>query len=261
MEKGKIVSIEDRIPKLKQIRKSKANRRLVLLLSLFFILVACVLYFLSPLSYVKSIKVEGNQYITSKQIIKLSKIKKDRSIWKVDTGKTTANIKKNPEIKSASVTPVFPNSVKITISEHTRIAYLSNGGKFAPILENGDVLKELATGENPVFAPVLIGFKEGKALKLLLEELDKLPVEIQNAISEIHHDPSKTDEYHIVMYMNDGYEVSATSRTLSEKMIHYPSIVSQLDPDIKGVIDLEVGSYFKAFNEPKQEEEVTEENQ
>lgn len=261
MEKGKIVSIEDCIPKLKQIRKSKANRRLVLLLSLFFILVACVLYFLSPLSYVKSIKVEGNQYITSKQIIKLSNIKKDRSIWKVDTGETVANIKKNPEIKSASVTPVFPNSVKITISEHTRIAYLSNGGKFAPILENGDVLKELATGENPVFAPVLIGFKEGKALKLLLEELDKLPVEIQNAISEIHHDPSKTDEYHIVMYMNDGYEVSATSRTLSEKMIHYPSIVSQLDPEIKGVIDLEVGSYFKAFNEPKQEEEATEVNQ
>lgn len=94
MEKGKIVSIEDRIPKLKQLRKSKANRRLVLLLSLFFILVACVLYFLSPLSYVKSVQVEGNRYITSKQIIKLSKVKKDRSIWKVDTGTAAANIKK-----------------------------------------------------------------------------------------------------------------------------------------------------------------------
>ena len=255
MEKGKIVSIEDRIPKLKQIRKSKANRRLVLLLSLFFILVACVLYFLSPLSYVKSIKVEGNQYITSKQIIKLSNIKQDRSIWKVDTGETAANIKRIPDIKSASVVPVFPNSVKITVSEHTRIAYLSMDGKFAPILENGDILKELESGENPVFAPVLIGFKEGKALKLLLEELDKLPVEIQNAISEIHHDPTKTDKYHIVMYMNDGYEVSATSRTLSEKMIHYPSIVSQLDPEVKGVIDLEVGSYFKAFKEPPEKKE------
>lgn len=260
MEKGKIVSIEDRIPKLKQLRKSKANRRLVLLLSLFFILVACVLYFLSPLSYVKSVQVEGNRYITSKQIIKLSKVKKDRSIWKVDTGTAAANIKKNQEIKNVKVTPVFPNSIKITVSEHNRMAYLSNNGKFAPILENGSVLEELATGEIPVFAPVLIGFKEGKALKLLLEELDKLPVEIQNAISEIHYAPTKTDEYHIVMFMNDGFEVSATSRTLYEKMIHYPSIVSQLDPNVKGVIDLEVGSYFKAYEDAEQKEDTNEEN-
>jgi cell division protein FtsQ len=260
MEKGKIVSIEDRIPKLKQLRKSKANRRLVLLLSLFFILVACVLYFLSPLSHVQSVKVEGNRYITSKQIIKLSKVKKDQSIWKVDTSEKAANIKKNPEIKSAKITPIFPNSIKITVSEHKRIAYLSIGGKFSPILENGNVLRELASGENPVFAPVLIGFKEGKALRLLLKELDKLPIEIQNAISEIHHDPTKTDGYHIVMFMNDGYEVSATSRTLAEKMIHYPSIVSQLDPKVKGVIDLEVGSYFKAYHDAEDKGEEDEEN-
>ena len=255
MEKGKIVSIEDRIPKLKQLRKRKANKRLILLLSLFFVLVACVLYFLSPLSHVQSVKVEGNRYISTEQIIRLSKVQKDRSIWKVDTDETVDNIKKNPEVKSASVVPVFPNSIKITVTEHTRMAYLSKGGKFYPILENGKLLDELESGEIPVFAPVLVGFKEGKALKLLLTELDKLPVEIQNAISEIHHAPTKTDPYHIVMYMNDGYEVNATSRTLADKMVHYPSIIGQLDPDVKGVIDLEVGSYFKAFEDEKPEED------
>ncbi|CAH0311033.1 Cell division protein DivIB [Peribacillus frigoritolerans] len=95
---------------------------------------------------------------------------------------------------------------------------------------------------------------------MLLEELDKLPDEIQNAISEIHYAPTKTDEYHIVMFMNDGFEVSATSRTLYEKMIHYPSIVSQLDPNVKGVIDLEVGSYFKAYEDAEQKEDTNEEN-
>ncbi|WP_337999011.1 hypothetical protein [Bacillus methanolicus] len=49
--------------------------------------------------------------------------------------------------------------------------------------------------------------------------------------------------------MNDGFEVNATLRGFAEKMAHYPSIVSQLDPDKKGVIDLEVGSYFKAYDE------------
>ena len=60
--------------------------------------------------------------------------------------------------------------------------------------------------------------------------INKLPEEIQNSISEIHNTPTKTDNYHITMYMNDGFEVSATSLTLSDKMIHYPSIISQLDP-------------------------------
>ena len=74
-----------------------------------------------------------------------------------------------------------------------------------------------------------------------------------NSISEIHYTPKKTDHYHISLFMNDGFEVSATLRSFSEKMAHYPSIISQLDPNKKGIIDLEVGSYFKAF-EPEAEE-------
>ncbi|WP_110929334.1 cell division protein FtsQ/DivIB [Bacillus massiliglaciei] len=258
MEKGKVVSIEDRIPKLKQLRKKKANKRLIFLLSLFFILVACVLYFLSPLSHMKSVKVTGNQYISSKQIIKLSDLKAEQSIWKIDSSKVSDKIESFPEIASADVSPIFPNSVKITVKEHKRIAYLSKGSSFYPILDNGEILGKLDKGEIPVFAPVLIDFKEGKALNLLLEQLDKLPVEIQNSISEIHYTPTKTDGYHITMYMNDGYEVSATSRTLSDKMVHYPAIISQLDPRVKGVIDLEVGSYFKAYQSPEKKQKSDE---
>jgi len=255
VEKGKVISIEDRIPKLKKIRKRNTNRRLIFLLSLFFILVGCVLYFLSPLSHVKSVEVEGNRYLSKAQIAKLSNINKNQSIWKVDTAQIAANIKENPEIKSAKVVPVFPNSIKITVSEHNKMAYLLKGKHFYPILENGEILDGLESGEIPVFAPVLIDFKEGKALNRLLEELVKLPEEIQNLVSEIHYKPTKMDPYHIIMYMNDGFEVSATSETLSEKMVHYPSIANQLDPKVKGIIDLEVGSFFKAYQPPEQEEE------
>ena len=78
----------------------------------------------------------------------------------------------------------------------------------------------------------------------MMKELDKLPSEILNSISEIYYSPKKTDLYHISLFMNDGFEVSATLRSFSEKMVHYPSIISQLDPNKKGLIDLEVGSYF-----------------
>ena len=46
--------------------------------------------------------------------------------------------------------------------------------------------------------------------------------------------PKETDDYRISLFMNDGFEVSATLRSFSEKMIHYPSIISQLDPKHKG---------------------------
>lgn len=255
MEKGKVISIEDRIPKLKKIRKRKANRRLIILLSLFFILIGCVLYFLSPLSHVQNVEVKGNRYLSDEQIIKLSDLNKEQSIWKVDTARTAAHIKENPEIKSVEIVPVFPNSLKITVSEHDKIAYLYKGKHFYPILENGKILEGLESTEIPVFAPVLLNFKEGVVLNQLLKELIKLPEEIQNSISEIHNSPTKTDQYHITMYMNDGFEVSATSLTLSDKMIHYPSMISQLDPKVKGVIDLEVGSFFKAYQTPKQKKE------
>lgn len=255
MEKGKVISIEDRIPKLKKIRKRKANRRLIILLSLFFILIGCVLYFLSPLSHVKHVEVKGNRYLSDEQIVKLSGINQDQSIWKVDTDQTAVHIKENPEIESVEIVPVFPNLIKVTVTEHNKIAYLFKGKHFYPILENGKILAGLESTEIPVFAPVLLNFKEGAVLNQLLKELTKLPEEIQNSISEIHNTPTKTDQYHITMYMNDGFEVSATSLTLSDKLVHYPSIISQLDPKVKGVIDLEVGSFFKAYLAPEKEED------
>ncbi|PLS16595.1 cell division protein FtsQ [Bacillus sp. M6-12] len=247
MESGKIVSIEDRIPKLKELRKKKANRRLIMLLSMFFILIACVIYFISPLSEIRYIKVQGNRYISSSKIIQLSGLTEGGSIWKAGTKESAGQIKQYPEIKSASVSIKLPSTVLITVGEHDRIAYLSNDGRFYPILENGEILDPLKKQEIPVHAPVLIDFKKGNALNQLLEELENLPQEITNSISEIHHTPKKTDTYHITLFMNDGYEVSANSRTLAEKLVHYPSIISQLQPGVKGVIDLEVATFFKSY--------------
>ena len=247
MENGKIVSIEDRIPKLKELRKKKANRRLIVLLSFFFLLVAAIVYFLSPLSHISVITVEGNRYLQAGQIKKTSLLTNDSSIWNVNKEEVSGRIEQLPEVKSAKVALQFPNRVEITVKEHTRIGYLVSGGSFRPIMENGRILDKLKKGTVPAHAPVLHGFKEGNTLQLLTDELDQLPEAILNSVSEIHASPTKTDPFHVVLYMNDGYEVSATSRTLADKLVHYPSIVAQLDPNVKGVIDLEVGSYFKAY--------------
>lgn len=245
MQRGKILSLEDRVPKIKEYRRRKANRRLIFLLSLFFLLIVLVVYFQSPLSHVKQINIEGHQIMTTEELENASGIKIGENLWEINKKEITNKILEQQAIKDASVKLAFPNAININVKEYSSIALFVEEQHYYPLLENGNVLvKDQPLSLN---APIVIGFKQDNVLKELSKQLKQIPSDILNSISEIHYDPTKTDKYHIYLFMNDGYEVTATIPTLSEKIIHYPAIIGQLDPDVKGVIDFEVGSYFKAY--------------
>ncbi len=260
MERGKVVSIEERIPKLKQQRRKKANKRLVLLLLLFFSLIIFVVYFQSPLSHVNKITIKGNYVYSNDVIIATSGLTKTTSIWNVDKNEIKGKLKKLIELKTVEVQTTFPNIVELSVTEYKRIAYIMKEKSYLPVIENGKVLQSAGVSELPSNAPILIGFSEGAALNGMIKELGSINEEVLNSISEIHYTPKETDSLYLTVYMNDGFEVSATIRSFAEKMAHYPSIVSQLDPDKKGVIDLEVGSFFKAY-EQEGADNIEEENE
>jgi cell division protein FtsQ len=190
------------------------------------------------------------------ELLSQSGLSNNTNIWKVRKGDVASNLERLSEIKKVEVKIHWPNTIIIQVKEHKRIAYLKQDNNYFPIMENGKILKNREAEKLPVNSPVLFEFKEGDALNDMVKELEKLPNEILNSISEIHYSPKKTDQYHISLFMNDGFEVSATLRSFSEKMVHYPSIISQLDPTKKGIIDLEVGSYFKAFETEVEEKKV-----
>ncbi len=256
--KIKVVSLEDRVPKLKQHRKKKANRRLLFLLTLFLVLILSVLYFQSSFSRVHSVDVTGNELIQKDEIITISGIKKGDNVWGINRNEVKSILEKEAEIQSAKVKLIFPNKIVLHIEEFKKEAYLVDESNFYVILSNGKVLAQPESTMTPVDAPLLRGFKEDATLESMIEQLNELPEEVQNLISEIILQPKNTDPLHITLFMNDGYEVSATIRTFSEKMVHYPSIVSQIDPSKKGIIDLEVGSYFRAYETEGEEDEKEE---
>lgn len=247
MENGKIVSIEERIPKLKQQRRKKTNRRLITLLSIFFLLIVCVVYFQSPLSQLKKINIAGNEFYEEEQLLKKSGLSSGMNIWKLDKKEVQSRLQNLPEIKTVHVKWVFPNNLLISIKEYERIAVISKDNSFIPVLENGEILEDQGNAVIPSNTPILIGFTEGEIIEEMINNIKELPLEIIYSISEVNYTPKQTDKYHISLFMNDGNEVSASLRSFAEKMVHYPSIVSQLDPSQKGIIDLEVGSYFKAY--------------
>lgn len=257
LEKEKVVSLEDRVPKLKQKRKQKENRQLITFVFIFFMLLLVIIYLQTPLSKVSTIKVTGAINVSEETIKKLSGITNETSYWKIKEEEVMDKIKTHEQIKEVQIEKKLPSTVIIKVEEFKRVAYVLTDSVFYPILENGGFLEEEATLKVPD-APILREWDKPELIQNMAQQLEKLPSSITNSISEIHHTPVETDDEQITVYMNDGYEVVATISTFAKKMKSYPTIVSQLDPEIKGTIHLEVGSYFEAYNKEEKDQQEEE---
>ncbi|WP_096199263.1 cell division protein FtsQ/DivIB [Bacillus sp. FJAT-45350] len=255
MVEVKVVTIHDRIPKLKEQRRQRANRRLIFFLSFFFLLILFVIYFQSPLSQIKNIEVNGNYHIDDKQIIKRSSIQEGTSIWNLDTTMIEERISTIDEVNRVEVQRKLPTTIIIEVEEHPRVAYLFNDGKYYPILATGRFLPELPLHQFPSDAPILKNWEQGDVVEELATELMKLPESLKNRISEIYHTPTESDEMRVTLFMNDGYEVHSTIRNFSERLAPYPSIVRELDPTVKGIVHMRMNPYFEQY-EIEEDEEI-----
>ncbi|OIJ17747.1 cell division protein FtsQ [Anaerobacillus alkalidiazotrophicus] len=247
MDEKNVITLEDRIPKLKELRRQRANRRLIFYLSIFFILLLTVIYFQSPLSDVKVIVVEGNRYVSDKEIISISGLNDRTSFWGIDKQKIVGDLTRLNEINEIKVNRKFPSTILIKVKEHTRVAYLAVDGNFFPILDTGKILED-AINHFPSDAPLLIGFNTEGGLSEMAAELSVLPESIIQRISEIYYTPVENDPLRISLYMNDGFNVSSTIRHFSKKITAYPAIVRELDPNNKGVIHMRMNPYFEQFD-------------
>ncbi|MRG85490.1 cell division protein FtsQ/DivIB [Salinibacillus xinjiangensis] len=253
MTEKKVVSIENRIPKLKEQRKKKANKRLIFYLVLFFILIMIVLYLQSPLSHVKKISVVGNQFVEHDKIVELSNITTNDNIWNLEFEKIKSQIVSHEEIKDAEIERQLPSTVVISLEEYVRVGYVKENGRFSPILENGETLDkpvDVPKGD----APILIGWENSTYLSEMTSEIRKLSPSLSQQISEIHWIPEETNPYKIRLFMSSGQEVIGSIRNFSEKMSAYPSIVSQLEPDQQGVIHIDVGTFFVPYEQEEKDE-------
>lgn len=255
-----IVSIEDRIPKLKEARKKKANRRLVFYMTIFFFLISIIVYLQSPLSEVKQVTVHNNSFISDKEVVEISGLSGKQNIWAIDFTAIKESLEKSPIIDKVTVDRKLPNTVAITVQEKEIIGILEDEeGIYLPVLESGELLE---TVENQSFtgdAPLLIGFTDKDYLAKAAKELNKLPRDILDLISEMYWQPTEDNQNNVLFYMNDGFIVQSSIRDFAEGMTIYPSVVSQLDPKVKGVIHMGVGVYFEAFEAETDEESVDEE--
>lgn len=257
MGKGKVLTLEDRIPKLKAQRKQRANRRLITYISFFFLLIIGIVYFQSPLNEIDDVKVSGNFYLAETQIMDKLGLKKDAKFWTTDLDDLQAKLRTLKEIDTAEIKRVFPNDLTVKISEHDQIGYVEKNGTYYPILDNGAILDSENNKTNVVNAPILVNWTDKKSLKMMAKELKALPGSIQNRISEIIYQPTASEPFGLTLYMNDGNEVRATIINFANRMEVYPSIVEKLASDGPSIIHMTVTPWAEKF--PTAESGSTEE--
>ncbi|WP_019413886.1 cell division protein FtsQ/DivIB [Paenisporosarcina sp. TG20] len=257
----KIIDIEDRIPTLRESRKKRTNRKFTLLLVIFLLTLISLLYFQSPYSHIQTIIVKGANLSTSEEYIEQSGLQQGQSMWEFRTSSAEKKMKKKEWIQDVIVRRSGLTTVTIEVGEWKKAAYIESDNKgLELVLENGLVFQTLETMPL-VNAPLLSNFDNPKVTNLMVKELAKLNQEVLTMISQIESVPSEADPYRIRLFMNDGYEVRAIIPTFAEKMNYYPSIIAQIDDAGKGVIDIEVGSFFQTYSElynPQLEEEENE---
>lgn len=242
----KIIDIEDRIPTLKERRRRRTNKKFSILLFLFVSTLLVVLYFQSSYSQVQTITLDGASLVPKEQYIEQISLEIGDSMWGFREKNLEELLKQNKWVKAVTVKRKWLTEVEIQIEEYKQIGYVEDGDFLRITLENGEIMDP--DGQVlPLEGPILSGFDDEKIRLRLIKELKNLNSEVLLTISQINYTPNENDKHSIQVFMNDGNEVQAMIPSFSEKMNFYPFIFSQLEPAVKGIIDLEVGSFFQPY--------------
>ncbi len=244
----KVIDIEERIPSMREKRRRRANQKFFFIVGVFVIALLLVLYFQSPLSKIDTIKVKGAQIHDESFYIEESKLHVGDGLW----GFTKNNVKTHLEnvegVQEVDVSRKWFRDVEFTITEWGPIAYIEVDDRYGLLLENGDVFKpeKLVIEED---APILNGFTDRDQQSRMTTQLKNMENNAYQLISEIIYTGTKDNPDTVTVYMDDGYEVKALIPTFADKMIYYSEIVAQLNGEEKGVIDMEVGTFFTPYSQ------------
>lgn len=243
----KVIDIEERIPSMRERRRRKTNRKFLFILAVFVIALLVILYFRSSFSRINEIQIIGATLHETTFYEKESGLELGEFLWGFSAKDIEKELLSMDSVKDVNVSRKWVRDVEITVTEWQTLAYVENAGRYQALLESGEVFsEEIIVPEDK--APIISGFANEKIKKRMTKQLLKMNQDVYALISEIIYTGSEIDENNITVYMDDGYEIHAVIPTFSEKMDYYEDIIAQLSDHEKGVIDMEVGTFFTPFS-------------
>lgn len=251
---------EDKRPKVtrkKRTRRKNKNRRfrrqMTAIVIVLVIGILLIVFYLSPYSKPQNVTVVGNEEVSTDEIVSSAKINRNKNLLMQYYNKKAISdniLKGNPRIKSAEISTVGTDGLKIEVVEFAVVAYNQVDKSYYPVLENGYILED-AVKKRESGLPILVDFEQGDVLDQLLVSFEKIPSSVKKLVKNIKPANIKRNPNLVTLTMTDGNEVLASIVDMDVKMKYYTQIASMMNE--VGVIDMEVGVYSAPFEEEEED--------
>ena len=206
---------------------------------------------------IKNIEVLGLNHIEKKDIIKIIKTHNNINVFNLNVKSIFKEIKNNTWIKKASIEIVYPNTIKIILTEKKPIAIWQNRYGNNLITETGNVIFEKNLEEFKSYLPIIIGQNAHKNVHSILNILSSNKDFVRNIWSLTF-----VNERRWNLHFNQGLTIKLPSKNVRnawEKVVHLDqkfNILSlgltELDlrnsSQILGKINIDKNQIFKKKN-------------
>lgn len=181
-------------------------RRGIFLRAVFLsVLLLVLLYLFSPDSRVKTVAVQGNNYLTGPYIESLSGVSVNDLLFMQFPDVIAGKIKKDPMIADASVHLLRNNLVEIVVTEKQPIGYRYDEEEPTILFTDGSICN-LKSEYMRILSriPYITGFNEETQTHLLTTGFQSVNPEVIESIAEVIQYPLSYDDEAVEIRMRDG---------------------------------------------------------
>ncbi len=167
---------------------------------------------------IKNIEVLGLNHIEKKDIIKIIKTHNNINVFNLNVKSIFKEIKNNTWIKKASIEIVYPNTIKIILTEKKPIAIWQNRFGNNLITKTGDMIFEKRLKSFKRYLPIIIGHNANKNFYSILKILSSNKDLVKNIWSLTFVNERRWD-----LHFNQGLTIRLPSKNIEnawEKVVY-----------------------------------------
>ncbi len=167
---------------------------------------------------IKNIKILGANHLDKEDIIKIINTYNNVNIFNVNIKNIYREIKRNTWVKKASVEIIYPNTIKVLLTEKKPIAIWQNKYGNSLITKTGDVLFENNLEEFKSYLPIIIGQNAHKNIHSILNILSSNKEFVKNIWSLTFVNERRWD-----VHFNQGLTIRLPSKNIKnswEKVVY-----------------------------------------
>ncbi len=218
--------------KLKRKKRKRRQRFVIITVALLLI----IAFFLSDLSKVKTIKIEGCQKLDSDFIIENISVKAHSTFYfNVDGDELKKEIEKLIFVKKADVSRSLLGNITVKIQEEDPATYCYIDNKLYVVDQDGVIQEDLEQKWLSYVQrmPQSMNF-DMEHLQSFVKEYVKIPSDVQNQISAIIFEPADKDQTKCRLELDDGKIFYVRIENMAEQLTssHYYMIMKQY-PDYR----------------------------